>query len=79
MKAVLGFLIIGLGVGATYIVLSGKVSTILTTVTSTVAPVTNAGIANNTASTPSGSGGMSLRSSVEYLKHDRYASRGGMR
>lgn len=89
MKAVLGFLLIGGGLGVVYLVFTGKLPTTLPAIaaSSNVPPVTNAGIANNTSEIPSqnGSGGMSMRSSVNYLGHrlayqqnDRHASRGGL-
>lgn len=80
MKAVLGFLLIGGGLGGIYLVFSGHLQSL-------VAPVTNAGISNNPADIPSqkGSGGMSMRSSwnnlgsaLAYQSNDRHASRGGM-
>lgn len=91
MKAVLGFMLIGGGLGTIYLVLTGKLSSLSlpqSGASQNVAPVTNAGIATNTAEIPSqkGSGGMSLQSSVNYIgsptayrHNDRYASRGGLR
>ena len=91
MRAVLGFLLIGGGLAALYLIFTGQVPTSIPTtgasVNASVPPVTNAGIANNTADIPSqtGSGGMSLQSAwnnlghvTAYQKNDRYASRGGM-
>lgn len=90
MKAVLGFLLIGGGLGTIYLVLSGKLPTSLPAASENapVQPVENAGIANNTAEIPSqrGSGGMSIRSSINnlgtlsaYQHNDRHASLGGLR
>jgi hypothetical protein len=89
MKAVLGFLLIGGGLTAIYLVFTGQIPTSIPQAgTNSSGPVTNAGIANNTADIPSqtGSGAMSFQSAWNNLGHalayqpnDRHASRGGMR
>jgi hypothetical protein len=89
MRAVLGFLLIGIGLYVSYMVLSGNVSNLFSGSSSEklVPPVQNAGISDNTATVPTqtGSGGISIRSGLTALGHslgyqgnDRYASRGGM-
>lgn len=88
MRAVLGFLLIGIGLYVSYMVLSGNVQNLFAgSGEKLVPPVQNAGIADNTATVPTqtGSGGISIRSGLTALGHslgyqgnDRYASRGGL-